>query len=97
MWGATREWLKGGMIDNDPELIADLTAVEYGYTMKQGREAILLEKKEHMKKRGLASPDDGDSLALTFAYALGQSDHSAAFEKRPQMEVEYDPFARPAR
>jgi hypothetical protein len=24
-----REWLKGGVIDNDPELKADLTAVEY--------------------------------------------------------------------
>jgi len=68
MWGFMREWLKGGAIPNDPELIADLTGVEYGYAMKDGRDAILLEKKADMKKRGLASPDAADALALTFAY-----------------------------
>jgi hypothetical protein len=82
MWGVMREWLHGGMIDNDAELKADLTAVEYGYMMKDGRDAIVLEKKEHMKKRALASPDDGDALALTFAYAVGQSDHSNTFARR---------------
>jgi hypothetical protein len=25
-----------------------------------------------MKKRGLASPDDGDALACTFAYPVGE-------------------------
>jgi hypothetical protein len=95
MWGVMKEWLKGGMIDNDPELKADLTAVEYGYTMKEGRDAIILEKKEHMKKRGLASPDDGDALALTFAYPVGSSDHSLKFGgSRSTHEIEYDPFAR---
>ncbi len=79
IWGVMREWLPGGMIDDDPELKADLTAVEYGYTMKDGRDAIILEKKEHMKKRGLASPDDGDALALTFAYTVAPSDHSQQF------------------
>jgi hypothetical protein len=29
-----------------------------------GRDAIILEKKEDMKRRGLASPDDGDALAF---------------------------------
>jgi hypothetical protein len=28
---------------------------------------LVLESKESMQKRGLASPDDGDALALTFA------------------------------
>jgi hypothetical protein len=55
MWGALREWLKKGMIDNDAELKADLAAVEYGYTLRDVVDAIILEKKEHMKKRGLAS------------------------------------------
>jgi hypothetical protein len=92
MWGGMRGWLIGGAIDDDPELKADLVAVEYGYTMKDGRDAIILEKKEHMKKRGLASPDDGDALALTFSYPVAQSDHSGAFG--PTFEVEYDPFRR---
>jgi hypothetical protein len=85
-----REWLKRGMIDDDPELRADLTAVEYGYTPRDGDDAIILEKKEHMKKRGLASPDDGDALALTFAHPVGPSDHSGAFGGG--IETDYDPF-----
>lgn len=93
MWGTMRDWLTHGMIDDDPELKADLTAVEYGYTLKEGRDAIILEKKEHMRKRGLASPDDADALALTFAYPVGPSDHSSAFNKQQSVETEYDPFA----
>ncbi|MDQ3222670.1 MAG: terminase, partial [Gemmatimonadota bacterium] len=42
----------------------DLIGPEYSYN---AAEEILLEKKEHMKARGLASPDYGDALALTFA------------------------------
>jgi hypothetical protein len=30
----------------------------------------VLESKEDMAKGGLASPDDGDALALTFAWAV---------------------------
>jgi hypothetical protein len=64
--------------------------VEYGYVMKNGVDAIQLEKKEDMKKRGLASSDFGDALALTFAYPISH----AAPERRPRrpMQVEYDPF-----
>jgi hypothetical protein len=76
-----REWLRGGAIDNDPELIADLTGVEYGYVLRDGRDAIQLERKEDMKRRGLASPDNGDALALTFSYPVLAS--SAARSRRP--------------
>jgi hypothetical protein len=64
MWAVMREWLPGGMIPDDQELADDLTGLEYSFN---ARDEILLEKKEHMKARGLASPDDGDGLALTFA------------------------------
>lgn len=64
IWAIMREWLPGAMIPDDDTLAADLTGIEYGFDTNS---AILLEKKEHMKKRGLASPDDGDGLALTFA------------------------------
>lgn len=64
MWAIMREWLGTGMIPDDQELADDLIGVEYGFN---ARDEILLEKKEHMKARGLASPDDGDGLALTFA------------------------------
>lgn len=68
MWALMRAWLPGGAIPADHDLVADLTSVEYGFDENQ---AIQLEKKEHMKKRGLASPDLADALALTFAYPVG--------------------------
>lgn len=64
IWAIMREWLATGMIQDDDELADDLVGVEYGFN---ARDEILLEKKEHMKDRGLASPDDGDALALTFS------------------------------
>lgn len=64
MWGSLRDWLEDASLPDDPELRADLSGVEYGYN---GKGEIQLEKKEDMKKRGLASPDIGDALALTFA------------------------------
>lgn len=70
MWGRMRDWLsEGGCIDDDSELIADLTGVEYSYTPTN---QILLESKEDMKKRGLASPDNADSLCLTFAVRVNE-------------------------
>lgn len=70
MWGRMREWLEqGGCIADDQDLITDLTAVEYTYTPTN---QLLLEKKEDMKKRGLASPDDADALALTFAIQMNE-------------------------
>lgn len=71
MWGLLRDWMPTGVIDPDQELFDDLIGVEYGFD-KDGR--ILLEKKEEMKKRGLASPDNGDALALTFAQPVQRLD-----------------------
>jgi hypothetical protein len=67
MWGQMKEWCKFGCLPDDRELSADLTAVDYGY---DATDAIRLERKDDMRKRGLASPDDGDALALTFAYPV---------------------------
>jgi hypothetical protein len=58
-------------------MIDDLTGVEYGFNP---RDEIQLEKKEHMKERGLASPDDGDGLALTFAVPV----HPVYYEGEPE-------------
>ena len=93
IWGAMRDWLAGATIDNDPELIADLTGVEYGYVLRDGRDAIQLERKEDMKRRGLASPDNGDALALTFSYPVIAS--SASRSRRPDRfyRSDYNPYA----
>lgn len=65
MWDRMRQWLEGADIPDDQELHDDLISPEYGYDNKM---RMQLEKKEDMKKRGLASPDCADAIALTFAY-----------------------------
>ncbi len=64
MWGRMRDWLPKGCIDKDPRLESDLTAPGYSHD-KQDR--VVLEAKDHLKARGIDSPDDADALALTFA------------------------------
>jgi hypothetical protein len=64
MWANMREWLGGGIIPDHQGLADDLIGPEYGFNADQ---QVLLEKKDHMKARGLPSPDDGDALACTFA------------------------------
>jgi hypothetical protein len=95
MWGEMREWLTYGCIDDDQGLVDDLTGPEYGVHLKG---QIKLESKDSMKKRGLASPDDGDALALTFAEPVARSD-SHILRKRAGMmgrtaSMDYDIFAQ---
>jgi hypothetical protein len=64
MYGQLKEWLKTGDLPaGDRELVDDLSAMNFGYDNKL---RIQLESKKDMKSRGLASPDKGDSLAITF-------------------------------
>jgi len=72
MWVQVRDWLPGGCIDDDPTLKQDLAGPEKRYA--KNRDAWGLESKEEMKKRGLASPNDGDALALTFAKKVARRD-----------------------
>jgi hypothetical protein len=67
MWGFMKDWCRVGCLPDDRGLVADLTGVEYGY---DAADALRLERKQDMQRRGLASPDDADALALTFAYPV---------------------------
>jgi hypothetical protein len=84
IWGLMREWLKaGGSIPADAkELYDDLIGPMYGYDAKL---RIQLEKKDDMKKRGLASPDFADALANTFATPLAIDD-----TRKPKTQAETD-------
>lgn len=65
MWGRMRDAIRDGMeLPDDQELADDLVNLEYGFTASQ---QLALEKKQDLKRRGLSSPDCGDSLALTYA------------------------------
>jgi len=91
MWGRMKQWLPIGYLAKDEALATDLTGVEYGFTVS---DQILLESKESMKKRGLASPDDADALAVTFAHPVPEftSDDRGA-PQRQGKQREYDPYA----
>ena len=98
MWASMRGWLALGAIPDDQRLADELVGVEYGYDADQ---RILLEKKAHLKARGLASPDAADALACTFAgpvqprgedFWLGQSSHRRApkYDRYAELEAELD-------
>lgn len=90
MWGRLKDWLAIGSLQRDEQLATDLTGVEYAFTPG---DQIVLERKEDMRRRGLASPDDGDALALTFAHPVPeytqQPDHTPARQQRKT----HDPYA----
>lgn len=65
IWGKAKAWLEHGSIDDDPELAADLTGPRY--STDNPKSVIKLESKEDMIGRGVASPDCGDMLCMTFA------------------------------
>jgi len=66
MWGETRDWLEKqpASIPDSDELQADLTQIRYAF---DSNNALKMEKKEDMAKRGFRSPDMADALGLTFA------------------------------
>ncbi len=90
MWASTRAWLQGGAIPDDQRLADDLTGPEYTVELKT--QAVLLERKERMKQRGLASPDRGDALALTFAFPVAPK-HQTVPGRGARTSNDYDPFA----
>lgn len=76
LWGAIRDWLPRGMIepgeglvDGSPHLFHQLTDRSWRWSGREDGKKIL-EPKEDMEARGVASPDRADALACTFAPAL---------------------------
>ncbi len=90
MWTNMRTWLERGAIPDDQTLADDLTGVEYSYNADS---AILLEKKEHMKARGLASCDRADALALTFAEDVLKREPDYLNPDHYRREKPYDRYA----
>jgi hypothetical protein len=85
MWDGLRQWVesRASLDAQHPEyqaLKADLCAPEYGYNEKG---QLQMERKAHMKARGLASPDLGDAVALTFAVPVAPK-HMPQFYTRPR-------------
>lgn len=88
MWGEMREWLEKqpASIPDSDELQADLTQIRYSY---DSNNALKMERKEEMKKRGFRSPDMADALGLTFAAPVS---NSASAPPINQQEPDSDGF-----
>ena len=92
MWSLMADWLPTGSIPNEPDLKQDLAAPTYSYDA-MGRKQ--LEAKDQIKARGLASPDMGDALALTFAMPVGAVTEKEQWVRKHNREggqYEYDPL-----
>ena len=92
-WNEVKKWLAGGGAIPDREtLCTDLTGPE-AYVVATGKNAgkIYLESKEDMKARGLASPNEGDSLALSFAMPVTPKSPAEKLGIAQKQEA-YDPY-----
>ena len=91
MWAKLKDWLIQGAIPDDQRLETDLAGVGFRHN---NRDQLVLESKEDMAKRGLASPDDADALALTFARSVAPVEVvKKQTYYRPQWSYGYAPFA----
>ena len=93
MWGRMRDWLPSASLPNNKDLAEDLCGPMYEFSLKG---QIKLEPKEKMKKRGYASPDFGDALAVTFSRIISRTDtrlSKRARRKKIAQHVDYDVFA----
>lgn len=79
MWDLSREWLTdegGADIPDLDSLQAD--ACGPGYRYDPITQQLILESKDDMKRRGIRSPDEWDSIALTFAEPVGDNQRQPA-------------------
>ena len=93
VWYKMRKWFaEGGAIPDDSDLRDDLVGPEYS-TNNRGQ--IQLERKQDMKKRGLASPDLADALAVTFGAEVRRREARPLFSagRSCLADEEYDPYA----
>ena len=88
IWSAMKDWLKTASIEENKRLLTDLTGVRVMFTSTG---AIQLEGKKDMRSRGLASPDIGDAIALTFAYPVAHRGENTP--KKAPMRVYSGPGA----
>lgn len=87
MWGKVKAWLQDGGVLPDGEIIHDDLIAPEASVNDKGE--IVLESKDHMKLRGLPSPNEADALALTFALPVirGQL-------QRQKAQTKYNPYQK---
>jgi hypothetical protein len=80
MWQAIKDWLPHAAIDpHDQRLQGDLEGPGFHLNLKN---QLVIESKDEMQKRGIASPDDADALVLAWAQPVALPQR-----RRPQWQV----------
>lgn len=96
IWGRMREWLKFGSIPErvqglEMSMVDELTAPNYSLN---GNEAIQLESKKEMRKRGVKSPNLADALACSFAFNLYMPSQYDLPVLESHATPDYNPYER---
>jgi hypothetical protein len=86
MWGLMAQWLEEEpvSIPDENSLHDDLCSPFYD---EDSLNRIRLESKKDMKKRGIISPDEGDALALTFAFPAKQKNANIGNIFNPNIRI----------
>ncbi len=98
IWGAVRDWLPGGCIQNDisgqdETLVDELTGPTYTYAGDDME--IQLEKKKDMLRRQVPSPNAADALACTFGFPIYVPAIIVdGVKPKPYVADDYDPYSR---
>jgi hypothetical protein len=93
-WGEMAIWLRNGAIDGDEVLKDDMKGPKRLRHKLTGK--LQVESKDDMKARGLASPNDGDALAITFGHKVARKDMAASRQgnrKRMAANIDFNPLA----
>lgn len=93
-WGELAVWLRNGAIDDSEVLKDDLKGPKRLRHKLTGK--LQVESKDDMKSRGLASPNDGDALAITFGHKVARKDQAASRSgrrSRVAQNVDFNPLA----
>lgn len=96
IWGAMKEWLEEGCINEQVGSGYEHTTLDElcapSYTLSN-REEIQLESKKDMKRRGVPSPNWADALACTFAFPIYAPPLAIGLNKpKPAVADDYNPF-----
>lgn len=96
LWGKCRDWLiEEGCIADEPALIEQMGKIQY--TLDRFEQKIKIENKQDFCERtGLSSPDEADSLVLSFGVSIARRDRNLDVKNgrdRSETIHEYDVYA----
>ena len=91
IWGLMRAALRHLCLPPSQELRAELSGPEYSFSRMS--DAILLEPKDAMRRRGVPSPDLADALACTFAAEIALLPALSDWAQSNAVVSEYEPFS----